>query len=181
MYSVRAEFLLGILAALITVVISLVIAKVMDLSILGSMDRGVISLITCGVIGLPLIPLGIFLPAFIEIDLWKLALMIGLFSWPLVVAMLRAARGRSTLRTLTAASLYIMSFAILVESGLSFFGLLNVQMSWGMMVEMANISGYLIGENVPRYWWIFFPAALCIWTLCFALYLTGWEIRRSVS
>jgi peptide/nickel transport system permease protein len=61
--------------------------------------------------------------------------------------------------------------AIAIESTLSFFGLLNVDMTWGLMIEGARTNGYLLSGT--SYWWLLFPAGLAVSFLCFAFFLVG--------
>ena len=61
--------------------------------------------------------------------------------------------------------------AIAIEATLSFFGLLNVPMTWGIMINNAQTNGYLLSGT--SYWWLLFPAGLAVTFLCFAFFLVG--------
>ena len=61
--------------------------------------------------------------------------------------------------------------AIAIESTLSFFGLLNVPMTWGIMINSAQNNGYLLSGT--SFWWLLFPAGLAVSFLCFAFFLVG--------
>ena len=61
--------------------------------------------------------------------------------------------------------------AIAIEATLSFFGLLNVPMTWGIMIKSARTNGYLLSGT--SYWWLLFPAGLAVSFLCFAFFLVG--------
>jgi len=76
--------------------------------------------------------------------------------------------------------------AILAEALLSFYGggysgglgygpapMGFIQMSWGLMLYLAYYSGYFMGDNVIRYWWLSFPAALSVTLLSSAFYFVG--------
>ncbi len=71
--------------------------------------------------------------------------------------------------------LYMMfnvTAAILSEATLSFFGVLNIDMSWGgMMIHTAETAGYLF--DYGRYWWLWLPSGLAITLFCAAFYMVG--------
>ena len=120
-------------------------------------------------------------------NLYTSALWLGLLIWPLALFVLRGrpellgSTGRiGLLKMLSAAFLYIMAISVGIEAALSFYGLLRIPMSWGIMVEMARISGYLVGSAVTRYWWLFWPVSLMISLFGFTAYLLGWELKARV-
>ena len=47
-----------------------------------------------------------------------------------------------------------------LEAVLSFFGLMDVNMSWGLMINIAQSQGYLLSGT--RYWWLLIPAGAAI-------------------
>ena len=53
--------------------------------------------------------------------------------------------------------MFAVNSAIASEAVLSFFGLLNVRMSWGLMIYTASYSGYLLDFSK---WWLIFPASI---------------------
>lgn len=207
MYSARAEFFLGVTAALITVVLGTIIGSIA--AYYGGFVDTFFMRIADVIMLFPFIAFLIVLSSLIELTLYKLALVLGIVggfgsitivlkSQALSVKVkpyIEAAKvaGGSHFHVifthivpnvLPLSFLYMMfnvTTAIFSEAVLAFFGLLNVQMSWGMMVEMANISGYLIGENVTRYWWIFWPAAVSITSLCAAFYFVGKGLDEIVN
>jgi len=61
--------------------------------------------------------------------------------------------------------------AIFIEAVLSFFGLINIRMSWGIMIQITQAAGYLLTSW--KYWYLMFPAGLSISLLCSAFYLVG--------
>ena len=78
--------------------------------------------------------------------------------------------------------LYMMfnvTAAILSEATLSFFGLLNVRTSWGLIIHTAEAGGYLLAFD--QYWWLWLPAGLSITLLCAAFYLVGRGLDEVVN
>ena len=61
--------------------------------------------------------------------------------------------------------------AIFAESTLSYLGLLNIDMSWGMMIYLAQTDGYIFSGL--RYWWLVLPAGLSVTFLSGGFYLVG--------
>jgi peptide/nickel transport system permease protein len=69
--------------------------------------------------------------------------------------------------------------AISLEAVLSFFGLLNVEMSWGLMISIAQAEGYLLrGLDV---WWLLFPAGMAVSVLAAAFFLVGRAMDEVVN
>ncbi len=67
--------------------------------------------------------------------------------------------------------MFAVTGAIFTEAALSFFGLLNLRTSWGLMINTAQATGYLLaGWN---YWYLVVPAGLSISLLSMAFYLVG--------
>ncbi len=69
--------------------------------------------------------------------------------------------------------------AIFSEATLSFFGLLNIRMSWGIMIFTAQAAGYLLSG--VEYWWLLIPAGASITLLCSAFYLVGRALDEVVN
>lgn len=198
-YSARAEFFLGVMAAFITVAIGTLVAA--TAAFYGGFVDTFFMRLADVLLLFPIIAFLILLGSMFELNLYSLAIVIGLIggfggitivlkSQALSVKVkpfIEAAKvsGGSNFHIifshiipnlLPLSFLYMMfnvTAAIFTEAVLSFFGILNIQMSWGMMVEMANISGYLSGIYVTQAWWLFFPAAVSITALCAAFYLVG--------
>ena len=61
--------------------------------------------------------------------------------------------------------------AIASESVLSFLGLLNIDMSWGLMIYLAQVEGYIFSGM--KYWWLILPAGLSVTFLAGGFYLVG--------
>lgn len=198
-YSTRSEFFLGVMAALITVIIGTLIAamaayygRFVDTFFMRLADVAVL---------FPVIAFLIVLSSMFDLNLYSLALVIGIiYGFGSITIVLKSQALAITVKPYIEAAkvaggssfhiifahiipnllplsfLYMMfnvTNAIFTEAVLSFFGLINIQMSWGIMVELANIGGYLTGDAVTQYWWLFFPASLSITALCAAFYLVG--------
>jgi peptide/nickel transport system permease protein len=196
MYSTSSEFALGVIAALVTVTIGTTIgaisayfAGVIDVVFMRFADL---------VIMTPTIPLLIVLGSMIHLNLMQLGLVLGILSGFGAVTVIiksqalaikvkpyiEAARvsGGNDWRiifthivpNLMPLSFLYMMFtatgAIFSEAVLSIFGLLNVRMSWGLMIYTTQTSGYLLDFNR---WWLVWPAGLAITLLCSAFYLVG--------
>ena len=79
--------------------------------------------------------------------------------------------------------MFTVTSAIFAEAVLSFLGLLDLRMSWGIMIHTANAGGYLLGGT--KYWWLVVPAAALDHPSCAALstwpagHSTKWSIRDS--
>ena len=75
----------------------------------------------------------------------------------------------------------ILAEALLSFYGGGYFGKLQygpapmgfIRMSWGLMLYLAYHSGYFMGDNVIRYWWLSFPAGLAVTLLSSAFYFVG--------
>jgi ABC-type dipeptide/oligopeptide/nickel transport system permease subunit len=75
--------------------------------------------------------------------------------------------------------MFTVTAAIFSEAVLSFFGILNVRMSWGIMIHTASSGGYLLGGT--RFWWLIIPAGASITLLCSAFYLVGRALDEVVN
>ncbi len=72
-----------------------------------------------------------------------------------------------------------MTAAIQSEAVLSFLGLLNVRISWGLMIQLANNQGYML--QGLEYWWLLFPAGLAVTLLAAAFFLVGRAMDEVVN
>ncbi len=205
LYSTRSEFVLGITAALVTVGIATVVGAVS--AYFGGLLDAFFMRLADLVIALPSISLLIVLSALFNLNLFYIALIIGLLggfggtaiilkSQALTVSVkpfIEAARvaGGGHLHIIFAhivphllpLSLLYMMFtvtnAIFAEAVLSFLGLLDLRMSWGIMIHTANTGGYLLGGT--KYWWLIVPAGASITFLCSAFYLAGRALDEVVN
>lgn len=205
MYSTRNEFILGLLAALITVTIATTIGAVS--AYYGGIIDAIFMRIADLIIMTPTISLLIVMSALFNPDMIQLALVIGILSGfgattviiksqamairvrPFVEAA-RVAGGshRHIIMTHILPNLLPLSFlymmfsvtaAIFSEATLSFFGLLNLRMSWGIMIFTAQSAGYLLSGI--EYWWLLVPAGASITLLCSAFYLVGRALDEVVN
>lgn len=198
MFGARAAFMLGTIAALVTVFIGTVVGSV------SAFYGGVIDAFFMRFADLLLMIPGLALlialsSVVLRFELWHLAILIGILggfggtaivlkSQALAVKVkpfVDAARvaGGSNRRiifthiipnVLPLSFLYMMftvTGAIALEATLSFLGLSNVDMSWGIMLQLAQNQGYLLSGGT--YWWLLFPAGLAVTLLAAAFYLVG--------
>ncbi len=197
LYSTRAAFFLGAVAATTTVLIATTVGAIaayfggwIDSSLMRFADL---------ILLMPLLPVLILLSAVFEMNMVILGVMIGILSGFGGVAIVlksqalavkvksyidaaRVAGGsdwhvifRHIIPNVLPLSFLFMMFgvteAIAIEATLSFFGLLNVPMTWGIMINNAQTNGYLLSGTT--YWWLLFPAGLAVSFLCFAFFLVG--------
>ena len=203
--STRSEFILGIVAAVVSVTIATTIGAVA--AYYGGLVDTFFMRLADLVVALPGIALLIVLSALFELNLFFLALILGILggfggtsivlkSQALGISVkpyIEAARvaGGSRLHIifvhivpnlLPLSFLYMMfavTSAIFSEAVLSFFGLLNIRMSWGIMIHTASQGGYLLGG--VKYWWLLVPAGASITLLCSTFYLVGRALDEVVN
>ena len=204
MYGTRAAFLLGLLAALVTVFIATTIGAVS--AYYGGAIDTVFMRIADLTIMTPTITILIVLGSLLDLGMIHLALIIGILSGfggatiiiksqaltvkvRTYVEAARVAGGsnahiifRHIIPNLLPLSFLYMMFtvsaAIAIEAVLSFFGLLNVRMSWGLMIYTTSYSGYLL--DIGK-WWLIFPASLSISLLSGSFYLVGRALDEVVN
>ena len=205
LYSTRSEFVLGITAALVTVGIATMVGAVA--AYYGGLPDALLMRLADRVIALPAISLLIVLSALFNLNLFYLALIIGLLGGfggtaiilksralsirvkPFIEAARVAGGGQFHIilvhivpHLLPLSLLYMMftvTSAIFAEAVLSFLGLLDLRMSWGIMIHTANTGGYLLGGT--RYWWLIVPPGASITLLCSAFYLAGRALDEVVN
>jgi len=204
LYSTGSEFALGVVAALVTVLIATTIGAV-SAYYGGAVDMLFMRLADI-VIMTPYIPILIVLSVLFEVQLIHLAFVIGILSGLGGTAVIIKSQALTVkVRTFIEAArvagggdahvilshiipnllplsfLYMMftvTQAIFSEAVLSFFGLLNIRMSWGLMIFTTQAAGYLIDM---KKWWLIFPASLAISLLCGAFYLVGRALDEVVN
>jgi len=208
MYSTRAEFALGILAALITVVLGTIVGCMA--AYYGGFTDTFFMRLADVIMLFPTISFLIVLGALTQLDLYKLALVLGLIggfggitlilkSQALTVKVkpyieaARVAGGNNfhiifrhiVPNVLPLSFLYMMfnvTNAIFSEAVLSFFGLLDVKMSWGIMFNTSYDVGCLAGgTSLAQYWWLWVPPGMSITLLCTAFYLVGRGLDEIVN
>jgi peptide/nickel transport system permease protein len=205
MYSARWEFGLGMLASVISVTVATLVGaacayygRVIDMVFMRLAD--VISM-------LPFIAVLVVLSALFDFQLLHLAIVYGILvgfggqtivikSQALTVKVkpyidaARVAGGSNAHIIFThmlpnlmpLAFLYMMftvTGAVFIEAALSFFGLLNIRMSWGIMINTAQASGYLLAG--PGYLHLMVPAGISITLFCSAFYLVGRALDEVVN
>ena len=205
MSSAGSEFLLGITAALVTVVIATSIGAIA--AYYGGVVDALLMRLADIIIMLPTISLLIVLTALFDLNLMQLALVLGILAGfggtaivlksqalsikvkPYIEAARVAGGGHihiifvHIVPNLLPLSLLYMMFtvtgAIFSEAVLSYFGILNIRMSWGIMIHTASTGGYLLGG--VEYWWLIIPAGASITLLCSAFYLVGRALDEVVN
>lgn len=197
LYGARAAFLLGFVAAFTTVFIATTVGSVA--AYYGGRIDGFLMRTADLILLMPLLPVLIVLSAVVQINMVMLGIMIGVllgFGGDAIVlksqalsikvkAYIDAARVagggdrhiifRHIVPNVVPLSLLYMMFgvttAIALEATLSFLGLLNIQMSWGIMINKASTEGYLLSGT--SYWWLLFPAGLAVSFLAFGFFVVG--------
>lgn len=205
MFSARSEFLLGLLAATVTVVIGTSVGAIA--AYFGGIVDTILMRLADIMIMMPAISVLIVLSALIGVEHFELALLIGILSGfgatgvvlksqalsvvvkPYIDAARSAGGGHFHIifvhivpNLLPLSFLYMMftvTSAIFSEAVLSFLGLLDVRMSWGLMIHTTESAGYLL--QVAEFWWLIFPASLSITLLCSAFYLVGRSLDEVVN
>jgi len=205
MYSTRNEFVLGFLAAIITVVIATSVGAIS--AYFGKWIDTLLMRLADLINILPFIALLVVLSSFMRMNMWTLALVIGILSGfggttiifkaqaltimvkPYIEAA-RVAGGNHwhvifhhivpNLMPLAFLNMmFAVTGAIFAEAALSFFGLLNLRVSWGIMIYTTQAAGYMLsGIN---YWYLIFPAGVSITLLCSAFYLVGRALDEVIN
>jgi len=204
MFSTASEFILGMVAALITVTIGTSIGA-LAAYFGGWIDTFFMRLADL-VITLPAIVLLIVLGGLFTLDLPLLALVIGILSgFGATTVIIKSQALTIKVRTYVEAArvaggshwhiilrhiipnllpltfLYMMftvTDAIFAEAILSYFGLLNIRMSWGLMIHTTQSAGYLLNFET---WWLIVPPGLSITLLCAAFYLVGRALDEVIN
>jgi peptide/nickel transport system permease protein len=204
MWSTRTAFVLGTVAAVVTVVIATTVGAVS--AYFGGIVDTLFMRLADLIIMTPTITILIVLGALFNLEMIHLALIIGLLSGfggatiiiksqaltvkvRTYIEAARVAGGgnmhiifRHIVPNLMPLSFLYMMFtvtaAIAIEAVLSFFGLLNIRMSWGLMIYTTSYSGYLLDM---RSWWLIFPASIAITSLCAAFYLVGRALDEVIN
>ena len=205
LYGTRFSFILGISSALISVIIATTIGAVS--AYYGGVIDMVFMRLADVVTMLPFIAILVVLSALFEFNGFTLALVYGLlvgFGGQTIVIKSQAlgikvkpyiesarASGGSDghiifthmLPNLLPISFLFMMFtvtnAVFAEAALSFFGLLNIRMSWGIMINTAQAAGYLLAG--PKYFHLLLPAGLAITLLCSAFYMVGRALDEIIN
>jgi peptide/nickel transport system permease protein len=205
LYSSRAAFFLGFIASIVTVLIGTTVGAVA--AYYGGFLDGALMRFADLILVVPLIPVLIVVSGFWSLSLPLLGLVIGILSGfggtaiilksqalqVKVKPFVEAARvaggsnrhliGRHIIPNVLPLSFLYMMFtvtdAISLEATLSYFGLLSIPMSWGIMINTASTQGYLL--TGLRYWWLLFPAGLAVSFLAGAFFLVGRAMDEVVN
>ncbi|MGE5124408.1 MAG: ABC transporter permease [Acidobacteriaceae bacterium] len=197
MFSTRNEFVLGFLAAIITVVLATSIGAIA--AYYGGWPDILLMRLADLINILPFFALLVVLSAFLKMNLWVLAIIIGVLSGfggttIIFKAQALTIKVKPYIESAKVAGgtdwhvvfyhivpnlmplaflnmMFTVTGAIFSEAALSFFGLLNVRMSWGIMIYTTQSAGYML--RGVDYWYLILPAGLSITLLCTAFYLIG--------
>ena len=193
----QVAFVLGLLSATLGVGISTLLGTIA--AFFGGRIDAYLMRQSDLILMLPTLPLLFIISAFAELKVWHLAVVLGALgglggsvitikSQALQVKVkpfVDSARvtGGSNMKILFShvlpnvapLALLFMVFsvtgAIASESVLSFLGLLNIDMSWGIMIYIAQTDGFIFSGL--RYWWLILPAGLAVTLLAGGFYLVG--------
>ena len=193
----QVAFVLGLLSATLGVGISTLLGTIA--AFFGGRIDAYLMRQSDLILMLPTLPLLFINSAFAELKVWHLAVVLGVLgglggsvitikSQALQVKVkpfVDSARitGGSNMKILFShvlpnvapLALLFMVFsvtgAIASESVLSFLGLLNIDMSWGIMIYIAQTDGFIFSGL--RYWWLILPAGLAVTLLAGGFYLVG--------
>jgi peptide/nickel transport system permease protein len=196
-FSARAAFLLGLIAALVTVIVATIVGS--TAALYGGWLDTVLMRVADLVLLLPLIPVLIVVSGAIEVTLPLLGVLIGILSGfggtaivlksqalsvkvkPFIdAARLSGGSNRHVIQRHIIPNVLPLSFlfmlftvteAITLEATLSFFGLLNVDMSWGIMLNIAQTEGFL--RFGLQYWWLLVPSGLAVTLLAAGFFMVG--------
>ena len=196
MFSARNEFILGLLAAVIVLVLATLVGTVS--AYFGGFTDAFLMRVVDLVLMLPGVSFFVVLSTLWELNFWTLAIVIGLLAGfsgsaliiksqaltikvkPYIDAARVAGAGHTRIilshivpNVLPLAFLFMMftvSGAIFSEATLSFLGVLNIRMSWGIMLQTAESWGYLSDFST---WWLAVPAGFAVTLLTGAFYLVG--------
>ena len=193
----QVAFLLGLLSATLGVGISTLLGTIA--AFFGGRVDAYLMRQSDLILMLPTLPLLFIISAFAELKVWHLAVVLGTIgglggsvitikSQALQVKVkpfVDSARitGGSKMNILFShvlpnvapLALLFMVFsvtgAIASESVLSFLGLLNIDMSWGLMIYLAQVEGFIFSGM--KFWWLILPAGLSVTFLAGGFYLVG--------
>ncbi len=197
MKGAQSAFLLGILAALVTVFFATTVGA-LSAYFGGWIDTSFMRLADL-LLMLPALAILIVMSSVLRFQLWHLAVLLGVLggfggvaivlkSQALAVKVkpfIEAARvaGGSSARiifthivpnVMPLSFLYMMftvTGAIQTEAALSFLGLLNIDMSWGLMIQLAQNQGYFLTGS--DFWWLVFPSGMAVTLMAAAFFLVG--------
>ena len=196
-FSTRAAFMLGLIAAVVTVGVATFIGSIA--AFYGRWVDGFFMRLADLVLLLPLIPILIVMSGLWDITLPLLGILIGILSGFGGTAIVLKSQALSVkvkpyidaarvsggtnmhlilkhiVPNVLPLSFLFMMFtvteAISLEATLSFFGLLNVDMSWGLMLFTSQNQGYL--RTGLDFWWLLIPAGFAVTLLAAGFFFVG--------
>ncbi|MGH8945281.1 MAG: ABC transporter permease [Acidimicrobiia bacterium] len=196
-FSTRAAFLLGLIAAVVTVGVATTIGSIA--AFYGGWLDNFLMRVADLVLLMPIIPILIVMSGLWEVNLPILGVLIGILSGfggtaivlksqalsvkikPFIDAARVAGGSNAHLifkhivpNVLPLSFLYMMftvTEAVSLEATLSFFGLLNIDMSWGIMLNTAQDQGYL--RSGLEFWWLLIPAGVAVTLLAAGFFFVG--------
>jgi len=205
LYSTRAAFALGAIAALVTVFIATTIGAIA--AYYGGITDSALMRFADLILLVPLLPILIVVSALFQLNLPLLGVLIGVLSGfgaeaiilksqalavkvkPFIdAAKVAGGSDRHVIsrhiipNVLPLSFLYMMftvTGAISLEATLSFLGLMNIPMSWGIMIFTAHSQGYLLAGT--DFWWLLLPAGLAVTLLAAAFFLVGRAMDEVVN
>jgi len=205
LYGTRSAFALGAIAAVVTVLIATLIGSI-SAYFGGWIDAGLMRFADL-ILLVPLLPVLIVVSALWTINLPLLGLLIGILGGfggtaiilksqalsvkvkPFIDAARIAGGGNFHIifrhiipNVLPLSFLYMMftvTDAISLEATLSFFGLLSIPMSWGIMINTASTQGYLLSGTDA--WWLLLPAGAAVSLISLAFFLVGRAMDEVVN
>lgn len=197
MFSTRSAFALGAIAAIVTALIATTVGAIA--AYYGGWIDSALMRLADLILLLPALAVLIVVSVLFTINLPMLGILVGVFSGfgataivlksqalaikvkPFIDAAKVAGGGNMHVifrhivpNVMPLSFLYMMfevTTAISLEAVLSFFGLLNVNMSWGLMLNVASSQGYLLTGT--QFWWLLLPAGAAVTLLAAAFFLVG--------
>ena len=193
----QVAFVLGLLSATLGVGISTILGTIA--AFFGGRVDAYLMRQSDLILMLPSLPLLFIISAFAELKVWHLAVVLGVLGGlggsvitiksqalqvkvkPFVdsARITGGSRWRimfsHVLPNVAPLALLFMVFsvtgAIASESVLSFLGLLNIDMSWGIMIYLSQTDGFIFSGL--EFWWLILPAGLAVTLLAGGFYLVG--------
>lgn len=191
-YGARVSLLIGFFAALTSAMIGVLIGSIAGY--LGGNIDAILMRITEIFQTIPAFFMALVLVTLFGSNVWNVIILLGVLSWPRTARLVRAeflslkerefveaarAVGASnteivfgeilvnSLAPVIVSTSMEVGRAILIEAGLSFFGLGDLnQISWGMMLKNAQ-------QYLRSAWWMAFFPGICIFIVVLALNLVG--------
>ncbi|MEX2563478.1 MAG: dipeptide/oligopeptide/nickel ABC transporter permease/ATP-binding protein, partial [Nitriliruptoraceae bacterium] len=205
MFGARTAFTVGVVAATVAVVTALIIGAVAAI-VRGVLDGLLMRAVELFLV-VPALPLLIFVGTLFDAGPVTIGMIVGVASGlgPTAIVLrahaltiaahpsIEAARvcGARTWRIVAThvvpglvplamlSAMFTVAAAIGAEAVLSLFGLVNVPMSWGVMINIADAGGYL--TQGFTYWWLLLPVGIAVSLLSAAFYLVGRGIDEVVD